>query len=79
MTGFDDFSQARSKECPMTRSLVFKLVLAFLVVSVTGAVLTAVFARWATFREFDRLVLEQAQNNFLVSATAYYTERTLVL
>jgi len=56
----------------MTRSLVFKLVLAFLVVSVTGAVLTAVFARWATFREFDRLVLEQAQNNFLASATAYY-------
>jgi hypothetical protein len=34
----------------MTRYLVFKLVLAFLVVSVTGAVLTAVFARWATWR-----------------------------
>jgi signal transduction histidine kinase len=56
----------------MTRSLVFKLVLAFLIVSVTGAALTALFARWATFREFDRLVLEQAQNNFLASATAYY-------
>ncbi|MFQ6102651.1 MAG: HAMP domain-containing protein, partial [Anaerolineae bacterium] len=56
----------------MTRSLVFKLVLAFLIVSVTGAVLTALFARWATFREFDRLVLEQAQNNFLANATAYY-------
>ncbi len=56
----------------MTRSLVFKLVVAFLIVSVTGAALTALFARWATFREFDRLVLEQAQNNFLTSATAYY-------
>lgn len=56
----------------MTRSLVFKLVLAFLIVSITGVVLAAVFARWATFREFDRLVLEQAQNNFLTSATAYY-------
>jgi two-component system sensor histidine kinase BaeS len=56
----------------MTRSLVFRLVLAFLVVSITGAVLTALFARWATFQEFDRLVLEQAQNNFLASATAYY-------
>jgi len=56
----------------MTRSLAFKLVLAFLVVSITGAVLTALFARWATFQEFDRLVLEQAQNNFLASATAYY-------
>jgi len=56
----------------MTRSLVFKLILAFLIVSVTGAVLTILFARWATFREFDRLVLEQAQNNFLANATAYY-------
>jgi two-component system sensor histidine kinase BaeS len=56
----------------MTRSLVFKLAVAFLVVSVTGAMLTALFARWATFQEFDRLVLEQAQNNFLASATAYY-------
>jgi len=56
----------------MTRSLIFKLVLAFLVVSVTGAMLTTLFARWATFREFDHLVLEQAQNNFLANATAYY-------
>ena len=56
----------------MTRSLAFKLVLAFLIVSITGAVLTALFARWATFQEFDRLVLEQAQNNFLANATAYY-------
>ncbi len=56
----------------MTRSLIFKLVLAFLIVSITGVVLAAVFARWATFQEFDRLVLEQAQNNFLASATAYY-------
>ncbi|MCK4450642.1 MAG: hypothetical protein KAX26_08625, partial [Anaerolineae bacterium] len=52
--------------------MVFKLALAFLIVSVTGAALTAVFARWATFQEFDRLVLEQAQNNFLANATAYY-------
>lgn len=56
----------------MTRSLVFKLVVAFLVVSVTGAMLTTLFARWATIQEFNRLVLEQAQNNFLTNATAYY-------
>jgi len=56
----------------VTRSLVFKLVVAFLIVSVTGAALTILFARWATFREFDNLMLEQAQNNFLTSATAYY-------
>jgi two-component system sensor histidine kinase BaeS len=56
----------------MTRSLAFKLVLAFLLVSVAGAALTALCARWATYREFDRLVLEQAQENFLASAAAYY-------
>lgn len=56
----------------MTRSLVFKLVLAFLVVSVTGAALTALFARWATIQEFNRLVLEQVQSNFLANVTAYY-------
>lgn len=57
---------------PTTRSLAFKLVLAFLLVSVAGAVLTALFARWATYQEFERLVLEQAQNNFLTNAAAYY-------
>jgi signal transduction histidine kinase len=56
----------------MTRSLVFKLVLAFLVVSVAGTVLTTLFARWATYQEFEQLVLEQAQSNFLANATAYY-------
>jgi len=56
----------------MTRSLAFKLVLAFLLVSLTGAALTALFARWTTFREFDRLVLEQVQTDFMTDATAYY-------
>jgi two-component system sensor histidine kinase BaeS len=56
----------------MTRSLTLKLVLAFLIVSVTGAALVAAFARWATFKEFDLLVLDQAQNNFVAEASAYY-------
>jgi two-component system sensor histidine kinase BaeS len=56
----------------MTRSLAFKLVLAFLLVSVAGGALAALFARWATYREFEQLVLEQAQSNFLDSAVAYY-------
>jgi two-component system sensor histidine kinase BaeS len=56
----------------MTRSLAFKLVLAFLLVSVAGAALSALFARWATQREFEQLLLEQAQGDFLISATAYY-------
>ncbi len=39
----------------MNRSLTFKLVVAFLLVSITGVALTALFAHWTTFREFDRL------------------------
>jgi two-component system sensor histidine kinase BaeS len=56
----------------MTRSLAFKLVLAFLLVSITGAALNTLFARWVTFREFDRLVLERVQTDFLADITAYY-------
>jgi signal transduction histidine kinase len=59
----------------MTRSLAFKLVLAFLLVSITGVALSALFARWTTEREFDRLVLEQVQTSFLVDATAYFRTR----
>lgn len=56
----------------MTRSLAFRLVLAFLLVSITGAAMTTLFARWTTVREFDRLVLEQVQTSFLADAAAYY-------
>jgi signal transduction histidine kinase len=56
----------------MKRSLVFRLVLALLGVSVIGVVLTVVFARWVAYREFDRLVLERAQNDFITEVTAYY-------
>lgn len=54
------------------RSLAWKLMLAFLAISLTGAALASLFARWTTVREFDRLVLEQAQNNFLSEVMAYY-------
>ena len=56
----------------MARSLTFKLVLAFLLVSVAGVALTALFARWITVSEFNRLVLEQVQTDFLADVTAYY-------
>jgi signal transduction histidine kinase len=56
----------------MKRSLVFRLVLALLGVSVLGVVLTVAFARWVAYREFDRLVLERAQNDFITEVTAYY-------
>jgi signal transduction histidine kinase len=56
----------------MTRSLDFKLVLAFLLVSIIGVALTVAFARWATYQEFDRLVLEQARDDFVAEASTYY-------
>ncbi len=56
----------------MTRSLALRLVLAFLLVGITGAALAALFARCATVRDFDQLVLEQVQTSFLADATAYY-------
>ncbi len=40
------------------RSLAWKLMLAFLAISLTGAALASLFARWITVREFDRLVLD---------------------
>jgi len=42
------------------RSITFKLMLAFLAISLIGAVSASVFARWITVQEFDRLVLDQA-------------------
>ncbi len=57
------------------RSLTFKLMLAFLAISLIGAVLASVFARWITVQEFDRLVMEQAQSNFMAEVTAYYQTR----
>ncbi len=54
------------------RSLTLKLILAFLVVGITGAALAATFARWLTLEEFDRLVLDQAQSDFVSNVSAYY-------
>jgi len=56
----------------MRRSLTWKLLLAFLAVSLAGAALAAVFSRYATLRAFDRLVDEQTLNTFVVDATTYY-------
>ena len=56
----------------MTRSLSFKLVVAFLIVSITGVVLTAVFARWSAYREFNVLVLDRTKSEFVAEVTNYY-------
>jgi signal transduction histidine kinase len=53
-------SAAQTEALPL-RSLTAKLVLAFLIMSLTGAALAASFTRWATYREFDRLVRDQTQ------------------
>ena len=56
----------------MRRSLTLKLMLAFLLVSLLGVILVAVFFRVVTQREFDRFNLEQAQSNFTDDVTTYY-------
>jgi two-component system sensor histidine kinase BaeS len=59
----------------MRRSLVLRLVLALLGVSVIGVVLTVAFARWVAYREFDRLVIERSQNDFLSAVSSYYEQQ----
>ncbi len=59
----------------MRSSLTFKLVIAFLAISLLGAVLASAFARWITEQEFERLVLQQAQTSFMQEVTTYYQTR----
>jgi two-component system sensor histidine kinase BaeS len=54
------------------KSLALKLTLAFLLVGLIGAVLVAVFVRYRTQREFDRLVLDQNQQALITNLTRYY-------
>ncbi len=56
----------------MFRSLTFKLVLAFMAVSVAGVMLSTLFARWVILREFDRLVAERVENTFVAEVQSYY-------
>jgi signal transduction histidine kinase len=57
------------------RSLSFKLIIAFLAVSLIGVLLASVLARWITTQEFNRLVMQQAQSNFMAEVTDYYQSR----
>ncbi len=54
------------------RSLTLKLLLAFLAVSLTVALLAVAITRYTTQRDFAKLVLSNAQNNFIDLATTYY-------
>ena len=53
-------------------TLTRKLVLAFLAVCIVGALLAVVFARLLTVQEFNQLVIEQAQTDFIDRSADYY-------
>jgi signal transduction histidine kinase len=54
------------------RSLTYKLILGFLLISLVGVGLVAAFTRWATVNEFERLMLDRAEDEFVASVTEYY-------
>jgi signal transduction histidine kinase len=54
------------------RSLTGKITLGFVVVGLIAVALVAILARLATVREFDRFLLDQALDDFLGDARAYY-------
>ena len=54
------------------RSLTFRLILAFLLISVIGIGLAAGLTRVVTGREFDRFITDRARGEFVANAAAYY-------
>jgi signal transduction histidine kinase len=54
------------------RSLTLKLILAFLVVSLVGTALVAVFAVWRTNTQFNRFVADQFRDNLVEQLATYY-------
>ncbi len=61
-----------------TRSLTTKLVLAFLLTSVAGVVLAAIFIRQFVTRQFDDYVLEQQRASFVDEVKTYYETHGLL-
>ncbi len=56
----------------MSRSITTKLILAFLLVSVTGAALASGIAYAQTVNQFKQLVFNQARDKFITDAAFYY-------
>ncbi len=56
----------------MTRSLAWKLTLAFLLLALTVALLVAVFIRLFSAEQLDRLIVEQQRSQFREFLVAYY-------
>jgi len=52
--------------------LTFKLVLAFLLTSVAGMALAAIFVRQSVTREFDSYVIAEQRSNFIDEVSGYY-------
>ncbi len=57
---------------PKKQSIASKLLIAFLLISLSGAVLTAVFTYWMTVNQFNKLVYNQLQDRFMLTARLYY-------
>jgi two-component system sensor histidine kinase BaeS len=56
----------------MSRSITFKLILAFLLVGVVGVALASAITYWLTVREFKRFTYDQALDRILADVTFYY-------
>ena len=56
----------------MSRSITVKLILAFLLVSITGVALASGITYWLTVREFKQLTFDQARDRFVADMTFYY-------
>lgn len=56
----------------MKRSITVKLILAFLVVSVTVVALASGITYWLTVREFKQLVFNQTRDKFVADVGLYY-------
>jgi signal transduction histidine kinase len=63
------------REVPLRHSLGLKLVLAFILVSVTGVALATLSSRWAAHSAFKQLLLGRARREYIARATAYYEQR----
>lgn len=55
------------------KTLAIKIALVVLAVSILSVGLVALFSGWLT-REYDRLLIDQVQNNLVTEAAAYYQE-----
>jgi len=56
----------------MARSITLRLILAFLLVSITVVALAAGITYWLTVREFKQLTFDQARDRFVADMTFYY-------